>query len=199
MTDSTPTHHCLKKLRHQLRMQRRSLSLNQQRTASRIACNKIAKLKEFQRAKSIGLYLASDGEIDPWPLCQVALAAGKSVYLPVVGDNFSMSFHRYQRHHKLKRNSYNIQEPFPRTRKRTSLKTLDLIIMPLVGFDQQCNRIGIGGGFYDRALSFKRDQPQQQPTLIAIAHQLQQCSPLTPQTWDVRLNKVVSDKAVFSV
>ncbi|CAH0992873.1 5-formyltetrahydrofolate cyclo-ligase [Sinobacterium norvegicum] len=194
MPDSTPT---TQLLRQQLRRKRRQLSSNQQRIASRTVCHSIIKLKEFRRAQSIGLYLANDGEIDPWPLCQAALSAGKKVYLPIVGDNYTLSFHRYQRHQRLRRNRYNIQEPLRRTRRITSLKTLDLLIMPLVGFDRYRNRIGMGGGFYDRALSFKQRHKHKKPSLFAIAHQFQQCQPLSPQSWDVRVDKVISDKAMY--
>lgn len=69
--------------------------------------------------------------------------------------------------------------------------------MPLVGFDATGNRLGMGGGFYDRSFAFKRIQPQQRPLLIGLAHSFQQLPQLPVASWDTPVDMVVTERAVF--
>lgn len=130
-------------------------------------------------------------------IIQDALRRGKKVFLPIVGNNFHLNFQRYQQGHPLRRNRYGIREPYIRTRRTTTLRHIDLVILPLVGFDANRHRLGMGGGYYDRALAFSKRNCGKKPTLIAIAHQLQHCTRLRAEPWDVTLDEIITEKSSY--
>jgi 5-formyltetrahydrofolate cyclo-ligase len=76
--------------------------------------------------------------------------------------------------------------------------TLDLMLVPLVGFDGACNRIGMGGGFYDRTLAYlRRRRHWRRPRLIGIAHECQRVDRIDPRPWDIPLDAVVTEQGVY--
>lgn len=181
--------------RKQLRKQRRALSPRQQQAATRKLLQRLVYHPLFRQAERIGLYYASDGEIDPMPLVAHPKSRGKSFFLPIVarGKPDSMVFRYYRQGHKLGRNQYHIPEPYGRKRARFA-KELDLILAPLVGFDRRGCRIGMGGGYYDRTLCFKRLFPGSKPAYIGLAHHFQELEVIEFQTWDVFLQGIVTDR-----
>jgi len=74
---------------------------------------------------------------------------------------------------------------------------LDVVLVPLVAFDLTCNRIGMGGGFYDRSFEFRKNTPAP-PTLVGVAHAFQQVKDVLAQPWDVPLDFVATDNGVLS-
>jgi len=74
---------------------------------------------------------------------------------------------------------------------------LDLVLAPLVVFDENCNRIGMGGGFYDRSFAFRKDSQVTKPVLIGVAHDFQKVQQIVPEDWDVRLDMIVTNKAIY--
>ena len=96
-------------------------------------------------------------------------------------------------------NRFGIPEPLAPSRSLIDARQLDLILMPLVGFDQQGNRLGMGGGFYDRTLAFMHHRKAwHRPKLVGLAHALQQVDSLEPSSWDVPLDGVATDKQLFN-
>jgi 5,10-methenyltetrahydrofolate synthetase len=158
-------------------------------------------MPELQRAKRISLYLPVNGEIDPTPLIPWLRQRRVTIYLPVLrplSDN-RLWFVAYGETTPMVKNRFGIAEPCPRfaaqRRNRLPAWALDTLIVPLVGFDQQANRMGMGGGFYDRSLAFMR-RPGPAPALIGVAHACQQVDTLPVEPWDIPLNAVVSDIGV---
>lgn len=187
-----------KSLRKSMRAARRALSSSQQNFASQRLSLRLAKHPFFKRAKHIGFYCASDGEISPWPLVQLALQNQKRCYLPTVISPTKMQFKNFQHQRQLVRNRFAILEP-RRTCATKNIAQLDLILMPLVAFDQNGNRLGMGGGFYDRALAFKRRHPHAPPQLIGLAHALQETKTLNADAWDIPLNAIATDEKIWDV
>lgn len=146
----------------------------------------------FRSAQKIALYLTADGEIDPAPICHAAWRLGKTVYLPVLHPlrHDRMIFVRYRRGDRLLPNRLGIPEPA--TRRATARPwQLDLVLMPLVAFDRQGNRLGMGGGFYDR--TFAKEAAThwpRRPRLCGLAHRLQEVAALPVNPWDVPLARV---------
>jgi 5-formyltetrahydrofolate cyclo-ligase len=68
--------------------------------------------------------------------------------------------------------------------------------MPLVGFDKAGNRLGMGGGFYDRSFAFKQKRHSCQPKLIGLAHSIQQVDNLSVQGWDIPVDNIVTELGV---
>ena len=91
-----------------------------------------------------------------------------------------------------------IPEPLVERRELVRVRDLDLILMPLVGFDLQGNRLGMGGGFYDRSLAFLRYRLYwKRPRLLGLAYDFQQVDILTADPWDIPMQAVVTDQAVY--
>lgn len=187
-------------LRRQLRAARRALSRSQQQRAARDLYRQLAQQPMFRRARHIALYLPSDGEIDPRPLLRAAQRRGKATYLPVLSawPKSKMVFQRVRAGQNLRLNRFKIAEPRANRHQQRRVWTLDLIVLPLVGFDAHGGRLGMGGGFYDRCLAYRalRSQPQK-PQLLGVAHECQKVEKLAMASWDVALTATVTDRAWY--
>jgi len=188
-------------LRKQLRTVRRALSRSQQRRASEQLTRLVSSHPVFLRSQHIALYMAEDGEIDVQLLIRIAEHMGKRCYLPVLHPlgHKQLWFARYKTGDHLRKNYFDLAEP---TIDKTRLKpwALDLVLMPLVGFDRSGNRLGMGGGFYDRAFAFLNHTPHNKPrapVLMGVAHQCQEITGLTREAWDVAFNYVATDKEMI--
>ncbi|MDG0970153.1 MAG: 5-formyltetrahydrofolate cyclo-ligase [Porticoccaceae bacterium] len=186
-------------IRQQLRTARRSLASADQKKAAKALTQQLISQTYFLQAKHIGLYLANDGEIDPHGIIEVASSLNIICYLPVIdrATNNSLCFAEYDENTELKPNKFNILEPVITNKNSKPPKDLDLILMPLVGFDREGNRIGMGGGYYDRTLAFMNTNKRDVPTLIGLAHSCQEISSIDRQSWDITLNLIVTEKQII--
>ncbi len=187
-------------LRRMLRKARRALTPSQQRQAARGLYKQLAQHPQFRRAKHISLYLPTDGEIDPRLLLRAAQRRGKDTYLPVLSawPRTKMVFQRIRPGEKLKPNRFRILEPRANLARQRKVWTLDLVLLPLVGFDDVGGRLGMGGGFYDRSLAYMaRRKTWRKPTLLGLAHECQKVERLAQASWDVPLQGTVTDKAWY--
>lgn len=188
-------------LRRLLRRRRRELTASDRLAAEHALLKKLRRLPELLRARKVALYLPNDGEIDATRLCQWLTRRGAQVYLPVLRPFAANSlwFVRYDRQTPLVSNRFGIAEPDTRLGAHQSRRlpawALDVVLMPLVGFDGDGARIGMGGGFYDRSFAFTR-RPGPRPLLIGLAHHCQKVPTLPVQPWDVPLDAIVSDQEV---
>nr|WP_180202213.1 5-formyltetrahydrofolate cyclo-ligase [Pseudomonas sp. SbOxS1]NYU01576.1 5-formyltetrahydrofolate cyclo-ligase [Pseudomonas sp. SbOxS1] len=187
-------------LRRMLRKARRALTPSQQRQAARGLYKQLAQQPLFRRAKHISLYLPTDGEIDPRLLLRAAQRRGKATYLPVLSawPRTKMVFQRIRPGEKLKPNRFRILEPRHSLARQRKVWALDLVLLPLVGFDDVGGRLGMGGGFYDRSLAYlARRNDWRKPTLLGLAHECQKVERLAQASWDVPLQGTVTDKAWY--
>jgi 5-formyltetrahydrofolate cyclo-ligase len=187
-------------LRRMLRKARRALTPSQQREAARGLYKQLAQHPLFRRAKHISLYLPMDGEIDPRLLMRAAQRRGKATYLPVLSawPRTKMVFQRIRPGEKLKPNRFRILEPRHNIARQRKVWALDLVLLPLVGFDDVGGRLGMGGGFYDRSLAYlARRKNWRKPTLLGLAHECQKVQRLAQASWDVPLQGTVTDKAWY--
>ncbi|MGW8463669.1 5-formyltetrahydrofolate cyclo-ligase [Pseudomonas sp. GL-B-19] len=187
-------------LRRMLRKARRALTPSQQRQAARGLYKQLAQQPLFRRAKHISLYLPTDGEIDPRVLLRAAQRRGKATYLPVLSawPRTKMVFQRIRPGEKLQPNRFRILEPRANLARQRKVWTLDLVLLPLVGFDDVGGRLGMGGGFYDRSLAYlARRKTWRKPTLLGLAHECQKVERLAQASWDVPLQGTVTDKAWY--
>ncbi|MBK5509185.1 MULTISPECIES: 5-formyltetrahydrofolate cyclo-ligase [unclassified Pseudomonas] len=187
-------------LRRMLRKARRALTPSQQRQAARGLYKQLAQQPLFRRARHISLYLPTDGEIDPRLLLRAAQRRGKATYLPVLSawPRTKMVFQRIRPGEKLKPNRFRILEPQANLGRQRKVWALDLVLLPLVGFDDVGGRLGMGGGFYDRSLAYlARRKTWRKPTLLGLAHECQKVERLAQASWDVPLQGTVTDKAWY--
>lgn len=183
-------------LRRMLRKARRELTPSEQRKAAQGLYRQLAQQPLFRRAKHISLYLPTDGEIDPRLLLRAAQRRGKATYLPVLSawPRTKMVFQRVRPGDKLLPNRFRILEPRVNANRQRPVWALDLVLLPLVGFDDVGGRLGMGGGFYDRSLAYlARRQSWRKPTLLGLAHECQKVERLAQASWDVPLAGTVTD------
>ncbi len=184
-------------LRDSLRRARRQLNPRAQAQAAEQVARRVAAMDCFLVASRVAFYQAVDGELDPQPLLDHALALGKTCCLPVMTEDSTapLKFAPIAADTTLQPNAFGILEP-PAV-DLMAAATLDLVLVPLVGFDSGCVRLGMGKGFYDRAFHFKLTQPDQPPFLLGLAHDCQRVERLTSQAWDVGLDAVVSGEKTY--
>ncbi|HEB96462.1 MAG TPA: 5-formyltetrahydrofolate cyclo-ligase [Sedimenticola thiotaurini] len=190
MSDSVP------ELRRSLRRRRRAIPEPVRRDHALQAAANFRCSPLFLRYRRIGLYLANDGELDPGPLADAAFDSGKRLYLPVLRPlaRPSLWFSEYLPDGRLLRNRYGIPEPDIRAHPPLPPWGLDLLLLPLVGFDDAGRRLGMGGGFYDRTLAYLRHRRHwRRPLLIGLAHECQRVDRLPDRPWDVPLNGILTE------
>ena len=186
-------------IRRLKRNQRRELSAQVQQQHSQALCQHLIKQKYYRNSKHLACYLANDGEISPDALIEHAWFAGKAVYLPILSPlKNSLYFAPYKEGGELRLNRFNIPEPVCHPSDWRRASQLDLLLLPLVAFDEQGNRIGMGGGFYDRTLAYLQHRRYwRKPVLAGLAHEIQKVEQLETQSWDIPLNYVVTEDTIY--
>lgn len=185
-------------IRKQIRVARNQLTSDVQHIAGLDLVRQFSSLPEIASAQHIALYLTADGEIETMPLIEWLWQQGKNVYLPVIHpfSKGQLLFLHYSRTTPMTLNRYSIAEPKLDLRRIRPVRQLDLICTPLVAFDVSGQRLGMGGGYYDRTLSswFIRGQG---PKPIGLAHDCQQVDQLPTEAWDVPLPKIVTPSQIW--
>lgn len=183
-------------IRKTMRDKRRALSIEQRTQAAEQFANHFSKSRIFINSDRIAFYLANDGELDPAPLLEIACSMGKSCYLPVLTANHekSLLFAPYEPGDPLVYNQFGIGEPHIAARHRIKARQLDLIVMPLVAFDNKGNRIGMGGGYYDRTLGYLTSRSSWlKPKLVGAGYELQRVDLIENENWDVPLTYICTE------
>jgi len=185
------------RLRREVRAKRVALPVPEARPAARRAIRRVWYLPVMARANSVAMYLPAGSELDCTPLAIQAWARGRKVFLPVVTGT-RLRFAPFSPGTELRANRFGILEPAMHARHLRSARHLDVIVTPLVAFDQQGNRLGTGGGYYDRTLGFlKQRSCKRRPHLIGIAFEMQKLEVVPVEEWDVRLDAIVTDKTTY--
>lgn len=189
-------------IRKQIRRQRQQLSEAQRHAATLAITNNLARTPLFRQSSRIAGFIANDGEPSLEPLMQLAWARRKTWHLPIIGlPNLNhLWFGRYDEGDELILNRYGIPEPTIALHHTTPSCGLDLVLMPLVAFDTDGNRLGMGKGYYDRTLKFLRHRRHwRKPRLVGIAYEFQKMEQLPQQPWDIPLDAIVTEQAVYNV
>ena len=184
-------------LRREMRARRRALSAAEAQAASQ-RLRKLALHHRLLRHARIGFYLPLSEEIDLLPLLNSALWADRACFLPVVPQRQArrLWFSRIGPSDAWYRNRFGIYEHGSRDRVRA--QQLDILFVPLVAFDAQGNRLGMGGGFYDASLAYLcHRRVFRKPKLIGVAYDFQRVASLPCEDWDVPLQAVLTDRALY--
>ena len=185
-------------LRAQLRARRRALSPAERARLSHEVARQADRALHLQAGARIALYAALPHELDAAPLIELARARGCRIYLPRIDSARSSRRMRFlQMQGPLRRNRLGIEEP---TRLGAALgaRWLDLVFLPLVGFDRTGLRLGTGGGFYDRAFAFRQlRRAWHVPRLVGLAYSFQEVAHLEAAAHDVRMDAVVTEKGII--
>lgn len=187
------------KLRTKLQQQRKNLSTAQREALSHDICLQVSASSVFQSAQHLAFYTPVKGEASPLPL---AKNSHKDFSLPLLSSDIdhSLFFVKIDDQTEYKNNIYGIPEPLYQAKNIIPTEELDLVIMPLVAMDRAGNRLGMGGGYYDRSFEFKKSLPaESKPILMGFAYDFQLVDNLTAEMWDVPLDYIVTNKAFISV
>jgi 5-formyltetrahydrofolate cyclo-ligase len=187
-------------LRASLRAKRRAVSPAERKSSAMLVAHNVDCWLHLRPAWRIALYSALPHELDTAPLIQLARDRGCHIYLPRI-DRHSlgrkMQFVTMSEGDcSQRKNRLGISEP--RGWQTIGARWLDVVFLPLVGFDSRGVRLGMGGGFYDRAFAFRRWRAAwHTPRLIGLAYSFQQLEEIIPAAHDVLLDAVVTEKGVL--
>lgn len=179
-------------IRQQMRRQRSALSAADCRALSLAASRRIRTQAWYVRSKTIAGYMPQGRELDIRPVLAHALRRGARTYLPRLSrEDGLMQLCEFNAHSELPANHLGIPEP---DGSATPLETLNLVLLPLVAFDLKGNRLGQGGGYYDRLLGNIGGWGK--PLLVGVAYDFQRAEQLPCESWDVPLDAVVTPSAI---
>jgi 5-formyltetrahydrofolate cyclo-ligase len=182
-----------RELRQQLAEQRRALKPAQRIAAAQGLRRSLEQLPEYLTDARVAGYWASHGEL-PLNLVIPPLATrGQQFLLPVIGPKHRLRFAAWQAGDDVQPNRYGIPEPVE-PKELLEPFQLDLVLLPLLAFDRQGNRLGTGGGYYDRGFAFLREQVRPtEPLLVGIGYAFQELPQIDAEAWDVPLDYIATD------
>ena len=184
------------RLRSSMRKERGNLTAPQREEAAQSCARLACSLPALRRARSIAAYLAHRGEMSCEPIIEWALGRGKTVLLPVVTGRH-MRFAPYSPGDTLVPNRWGILEPEWQPGRWVSARRSNVALTPLVAFDSVGNRLGQGGGYYDRAFAFRSAARHwQRPLLVGLAYDFQQVAELEAKPTDVPLDAVITEQQI---
>jgi 5-formyltetrahydrofolate cyclo-ligase len=183
-------------LRKQLRVQRRALSEPDHWHRSLAAAAAIMRLRFFRAGRRVALYLPFDGELNTAALVAAARRRGVQVFVPVIRDRRHRRLRFYPLIGAIAPGEFGISVPRLRLAP-ISPQWLDLIVIPLVGVDSDGRRLGMGGGYYDRALAFRRRRRYWKgPHLVGLAFDNQRIKVKFADAWDLRLDSLATESGM---
>lgn len=184
-------------LRSRLKTKRRQLSEYQVAEAAVSVNKKLWQLPELARGYRIGCYLSVNGEVNCDKFIRTAWMRKKRIFVPVLRKN-DMGFYQLNPDDSLQNNRFGIPEPSQKTSAYISAKNLDIILVPLLGFDSKGNRLGMGGGYYDRILAFTKYRSTfRRPLLIGLGYDFQHAEALKHNNWDIPMHLVVTQAQTY--
>jgi 5-formyltetrahydrofolate cyclo-ligase len=184
-------------LRKILKARRRSVSEGERTDAAQLVARNVDRYLHIRAGWRVAVYAALPSELDTAPLIALARSRDCKIYVPRI-DRHSLG--RKMRFVELtgrqRRNRLGIEEP--EGSLTIGARWLDVVFLPLVGFDAYGLRLGMGGGFYDRAFAFRRWRSVwRAPRLVGLAYSFQQVESLTAAAHDVRLDAVVTEERII--
>ncbi len=172
------------------------MSATDRESASLRICDRIVSTAAFRQASTIGCYLATDSEVETWSLIERALRRNKRIFVPTIKNRSTMRFAELDENSRFRRNRFGIPEPD--SRQFLSPGKIDLVISPVVAFDSDGRRIGMGGGYFDRTFSFLKHRKNfRRPKLIGVAFDCQQVERIDANPWDIALLDIVTENGVL--
>ncbi len=160
-------------------------TLSRYRKSSKI-CKKILRTNEFQNALTIGFYFPTGKEVNIKPLIKEALFLGKRVCFPKLGKGKTMHFYGVDNWQSFQQNKLGILEPT--TDYLINNDTIDLIIIPVVAYDEANNRVGMGMGYFDRYLATFNNR------IFGVAYEKQGVKLIDTDDHDVPLDEIITER-----
>lgn len=195
-------------LRRSLIQSRKAISIEMRTKKAQQLFNLVTRRSEFIQSQTLAAYFPYAGEMDVLPLLNHACLLGKRCYLPVLpaetpAEKATLQFMPYTVATMLIQNRYGIAEPQGVPNEQIAPEQLDLVILPLVGFDTQGNRLGTGAGYYDRTFAFIKERKEnthsKQPFLLGVGYELQKVESLPFDPWDIPLQGIATEDRYYEI
>lgn len=182
-------------LRGDLRARRRAMPASERIAAAEHLAEHLLALPHMPECGHVAGYWAIDGEIGlhAW---QLHLPEPLVYCLPVLHDDNRLRFAPWRPGEALVTNRYGIPEPDVAPAQWLAPEDMALVVVPLVAFDAQRQRLGMGAGWYDRSFAFRRESAAP-PWLVGAAFAIQQVDALAVEPWDVPLDAVCTERHAF--
>ncbi|MGD9108351.1 MAG: 5-formyltetrahydrofolate cyclo-ligase [Gammaproteobacteria bacterium] len=178
-----------KQIRQAIKAKRAALTNAKRSAANHKIAQRIINSDLFKSSQHIACYMAKGAEVNLQEVIDAILASNKHCYLPLIRqDKSGLYFIEYFAGDNLQVGNFEILEPKFDKQKLIAPENLDLVLTPLVAFDMHGNRLGRGGGYYDRTFGFTSH-----PLLIGVAYACQQVLQIAAQPWDVKLHGVITE------
>jgi len=186
-----------KHIRKEIRELRRSIDPATRRKLDSIINRTLVELAEKAGCTSLSAFFSFDGEPDLRPALEILARRGVQIALPIIvrtTDTAELQFRSWNPGMVLDKNHFGIDEPA--AGEHVSLADLDLVLLPLVAWDESGQRLGMGAGYFDRMLAGVKDCMR--PLRVGVAYEAQKVSRLPADPWDVRLHRVITENGVFT-
>ena len=184
-------------LRRHLRARRLALDAAHRHAASHALVSLALRHHLLAKGRRIGLYMPAHSEVDVMPLLARALAMQAHCFLPIVPrrGRKRMWFSQLGERPAWVLNRYGIPEYRHPLAKRARVHSLDLLFMPLLGFDPRGFRLGMGGGYYDASLAYlNRLRRWRRPRIVGVAFSAQEVERIPNDSWDIPLDAVLTER-----
>jgi 5-formyltetrahydrofolate cyclo-ligase len=181
-------------LRRELRRRRAALPPGVRARAAESIARHAARTGWLRPGRAIGLYFSVGSETDTAPLRRRAAHRGCEVYLPRITSHAASRMVFWRDRGRYRPNRLAIPEPL--TGPARAARRLDVVFVPLSGFNAAGYRLGTGGGYYDRMFAFRRHSALRRPLLVGIAFDCQRAD-FTPQAHDVPLDLLITETGIL--
>ncbi len=183
----------LQNIRKKNKARRIALTPQQVGESSLLISNRLWRTRNMMRARRIACYFGVHGEVSCQHIIDQAWSRGREIFLPVISGT-KLNFAQYSEKSTLTSNRFGILEPVCFDADLVSGRLIDVVLAPLLAFDQSGHRIGMGGGFYDRTFHFLLNRSTwKHPCLIGLAYDFQLVNRLQPNAFDVPMQKIVTE------
>ena len=185
-------------LRATLRAKRAAIPASERIAASTALIAHLEAIPEFLTDSNVAGYWAVAGELPLAGIIGRLRGRGQVYHLPVIDDQKRLRFAPWWPGMDVAPNRFGIPEPTDTKHPHLAPDAMDVVLVPLVGFDRHGHRLGFGGGYYDRAFEYLNDlERPSKPLLVGIGYALQEIDRIEPRDWDVPLDYVATERELI--
>ncbi|HHX7181082.1 5-formyltetrahydrofolate cyclo-ligase [Bacillus cereus group sp. BY128LC] len=179
-------------LRKQIIEHMNSLSKERYTTLSEQIAFSLYAQKEWTEAKTIGITLSMENEVNTYSIIEKAWEEGKKVVVPKCNkETRTMSFRQISNFDQLETVYMNLREPIPALTEEVNADEIDLQIVPGVAYTERGERIGYGGGYYDRYLMHYKGKT------LSLAYSFQMVDHIPIEPFDKNVEKIITEKGTM--
>ncbi|MGG2064400.1 5-formyltetrahydrofolate cyclo-ligase [Bacillus sp. S14(2024)] len=183
-----------KRLRKEILQRMNTLSEEQYTTLSAKIADSLYKQREWIEARTIGITLSMEREVNTYAIIEKAWEEGKAIVVPKCNrETKTMTFHQITNFEQLETVYMNLREPDPSITEEVSAEEINLLLVPGVAFTRKGERVGYGGGYYDRYLVNYKEKT------LSLVFDFQIVSHIPVEPFDKTVQKIITEKETISM